>query len=204
MPLGVLLRFGRWEEVLAAPEPPPHLPIARSLRWYARGVAYAARGEAAQAREQQDAFLKAKAALPEEAVFGNNKAADLLAVAEHLLAGEVLYREGKVEEGLAALRAAVKREEQLRYSEPPDWIHPVRHSLGATLLALGRAAEEEQVYREDLARLPDNGWSLLGLTLSLRLQGKETQAADFEARFQKVWADADVKITSSCYCQPGR
>jgi tetratricopeptide (TPR) repeat protein len=202
MPLEVLVRFGRWEEVLAAPEPPEYLPIARSLRHCARGIAYSAQGDAAQAREEQEAFLEAVKAAPEDASFGNNKAASILGVATHLLAGEVLYREGQVAEALAELREAAKVEDTLRYSEPPDWIHPVRHALGATLLKEGRAAEAEQVYREDLVRQPNNGWSLFGLAQALRQQGKNAAAAENQAKFEEVWRDADLKITSSCFCQP--
>jgi cytochrome c-type biogenesis protein CcmH/NrfG len=82
---------------------------------------------------------------------------------------------------------------------------PVRHSLGATLMQNGRYAEAEQVYREDLKRLPDNGWSLFGLTSSLRAQKKDSnEAAAMHAKFQKLWARADTKITSSCLCQPSK
>ena len=203
MPLEVLVRFGRWQEVLAAPVPPDYLPLARCMRLCARGIAYAATGDVEKARLEQQAFLNAKSALPAEATFGNNKAHDLLAVAEMLLQGEIQYRAGEVETAIKALREAVQREDQLRYAEPPDWIHPVRHALGATLLREGRAADAEQVYREDLTRLPDNGWSLFGLARSLRLQGKNQAAEMYEAQFQKAWSDADVTLNSSCFCQPG-
>ena len=204
MPLEVLVRFGRWEEVLAAPKPPEYLPISRALRHCARGIAYAAKGEVDKARDEQQLFLKAKAAVPEKAFVGNNTAADVLAVGERLLDGEILVRAGKLEEGLARLRDAVEHEDKLRYSEPPDWIHPVRHALGATLLTAGRAAEAEKVYREDLVRLPYNGWSLYGLSRSLALQGKMDEAKFAEQKFQSAWSDADVRITSSCFCQPGK
>jgi cytochrome c-type biogenesis protein CcmH/NrfG len=82
---------------------------------------------------------------------------------------------------------------------------PVRHTLGATLMRAGRPADAEQVYREDLKRLPDNGWSLLGLADSLREQKKEgAELKATRAKFDKIWANADVKITSSCLCQPGK
>jgi tetratricopeptide (TPR) repeat protein len=204
MPLEILVRFGKWDEVLAAPEPPDYLPIARALRHGSRGIALAAKGEVEKAKAEQGAFLVAKGKLPAEARFGNNAAADLLAVAEHLLAGEIRIREGKTEIGLAELREAVRREDALKYDEPPDWIHPVRHPLGAILLAEGRAAEAEQVYREDLKKLPDNGWSLFGLARSLELQGKRDEAAKVQAQFQAAWRDADIKITSSCLCLPAK
>ena len=101
MPLEVLVRFGRWDEVLAAPEPPDYLPVSRALRHAARGVALAAKGDVENGRSEQEAFLKAKSAVPEASRVGNNAAADVLAVAEHLLAGELLVREGRLEEGLA-------------------------------------------------------------------------------------------------------
>jgi tetratricopeptide (TPR) repeat protein len=204
MPLEVLVRFGRWSEVMAAPEPPEYLPLARCMRYCARGIACAAMGQLPQAREEQQAFLRAKSQIAPEAAFGNNKALDLMAVAEHLLAGEILYRSGNVEGGIASLREAVRREDQLRYDEPPDWIHPVRHALGAALLQAQQFSEAEQVYRQDLAKLPDNGWALFGLARSLRLQGQAEAAQQFEARFRQVWTDADITITSSCFCQPGR
>jgi tetratricopeptide (TPR) repeat protein len=203
MPLEVLVRFGRWEDVLAAPEPPDYLPLARAMRLCARGIAFAATGKIDSAKREQAAFQQAKDALPEDAIFGNNKASDLLAVAALLLDGEILARAGQMDAGIAKLRESVAHEDQLRYSEPPDWIQPVRHALGATLLAAGRPEEAEAVYREDLARQPGNGWSLYGLARSLHLQNKHDEAKIVDAQFQQVWAEADVRITSSCYCQPG-
>ncbi len=203
MPIEVRVRFGRWNEVLAAPEPPAHFPIARALRHASRGVAFAATGRAPEARAEQKAFLEAKAALPEGAAFGNNTGADVLGVAEKMLEGEILYREGAHETAFAALEESVKREEALRYNEPPDWILPVRHALGAALVQSGRGAQAETVYRADLAKLPDNGWSLLGLARSLELQKRADEAAQAVARFEKAWAGADLTIGSSCLCQPG-
>lgn len=202
MPLEVLVRFGRWDAVLAAPEPPEYLPISRSLRHAARGIAYAARGDAAKARDEQAAFLTARKSVKQEAVVGNNKGRDVLNVAEHLLAGEILVREGAIDKGVAELREAVRCEDALRYSEPPDWIHPIRHALGANLLAVGRPADAEQVYRDSLARLPNDGWALFGLAQSLKQQGKPADAAVLEARFADLWRNADIKITSSCFCRP--
>jgi tetratricopeptide (TPR) repeat protein len=203
MPLEVLVRFGKWDQVLAAPEPPDFLPIARAMRHCARGVAHAAKGDVAKAKQEQAAFLTAKGKVPEEAVFSNNKGHDLLGVAEHLLKGEILYREEKVDEAVAALKEAIRREDQLRYAEPPDWLCPVRHTLGAVLLAEGRAAEAEQTYRDDLKKYPHNGWSLYGLARSLEMGGKKSEAAATLAQFKQIWADGDFELTSSCLCLPG-
>jgi tetratricopeptide (TPR) repeat protein len=199
-PYELQIRFGQWNEMLAEPEPREIFPIARTLRHYARGVAFAALKRPGDARAEQKAFLEARTKVPKEATFGNNAAADLLAVAEAALEGEILYREGKKDAAFASLREAVRREDALRYSEPPDWIQPIRHTLGAALMDSGRAGEAEAVYREDLKTWPENGWSLLGMTQSLRAQGKD--AAEFDRRFREVWKDADLKTTSSCLCLP--
>jgi len=199
-PYELQIRFGKWNDVLAEPEPKEIFPLARTLRHYARGVALAALKRPADARTEQKAFLEARKKVAKEATFGNNSAADLMNVAETALEGEILYREGKKDAAFAALREAVKREDALRYSEPPDWIQPIRHTLGAALLDSARGAEAETVYRDDLKRWPENGWSLLGLSLSLRAQGKD--AAEIDRRFREAWKDADLKTTSSCLCLP--
>lgn len=200
-PLEVMKRFGQWDEILKEPAPPEIFPIARAMRHHIRAIAYAAKGETAKAREEQKAFREAAKKPGKDATFGNNKAADLFAVGDDMLEGEILVREGKMAAGIKALRAAVAKEDQLRYSEPPDWVVPVRHALGAFLLKDGQATEAEAVYREDLRRWPDNGWSLFGLAASLETQGKKAEAAAVRAKFDEIWKHADVKIPSSCYCQ---
>jgi tetratricopeptide (TPR) repeat protein len=203
MPYEVLMRFGRWDEILAEPEPPEYLPFSRALRHYGRGVAHAARDEVAEARAAQAAFTAEAGRVPEDASFGNNATHDLLAVAKAVLDGEILVRAGEMEAGIERLREAVVAEDALRYDEPPDWIQPVRHALGATLLAAGRAAEAEEVFRADLAKLPGNGWGLFGMARALRIQGKDAEAERFETEFAAAWEGADVEIDTPCFCQRG-
>jgi hypothetical protein len=199
MPLEVRVRFGRWDEVLAAPDFPDHLPLARALRHAARAVALAAQKRPARAELAE--FVAARAKVAPDATFGNNSAAALLAVAGHLAAGEVAIAEGHSDAGLDELRRAAAAEDELRYDEPPDWLLPARHALGAALLRAGRAADAEAVYRDDLSHLPENGWSLWGLARALELQHKD--AAAVHARFRDIWRDADVELTTSCFCIPG-
>jgi len=203
MPLEVLMRFGRWDEILAEPAFPDFVPISRALQHYARAVARAAKDDLPSALTEQAAFLEARARVPKEAFFGNNTGSDVLDVAESFMRGEILFRSGKVDEGLASLREAAQREDELRYDEPPDWIQPVRHALGAALLQTGRFAEAETVFREDLAKLPGNGWGLYGLSRALALQKKAAEARAVERQFDEVWKQADLKIKSACLCLPG-
>jgi tetratricopeptide (TPR) repeat protein len=199
-PYHLHLRFGKWSEMLAEPEAEEIFPLARALRLYARGVALAALKRPAEARAEQKAFREARSRVPKEARFDNNTAADLLAIADAALEGEILYREGKSAEAFASLREAVKKEDKIRYAEPPDWIQPVRHTLGAALLDSGAALEAEAVYLEDLQRWPENLWSLAGLTQSLRAQGKKPGEAD--ARLRRAGRHADIEPSSSCLCLP--
>lgn len=205
-PLEVMVRFGRWDDILAEPDfPHDWQPLAKALRLGARGIAYAAKGETPQARTELAAYLAAAKKVPADHVMLNNSAEAIFAIMTPMLEGEILVREGQLAEGLAQLQAAIKAEDALKYDEPPGWLIPVRHALGAVLMQRGRFAEAEQVYRDDLARLPANGWSLYGLARSLRLQKKnDAEAAKLEAKFKDIWAKADLQLTSSCLCQPGQ
>src|SRR5882724_5661739 len=204
MPLEVMVRFGLWDEVLAEPDRyPEYMPFTRAFHHAARAIAYAAKGDAANARKAQSIFLERAKLVPKEGSLGNNSCQSILAVATKMVEGEILVAENRIDDGIAELRAAIGLEDALKYDEPPGWLIPVRHSLGAVLMKQQRFADAEQVYRDDLARLPANGWSLLGLAESLRAQKKnEEEAAKTKAKFEKVWAKADLKINSSCLCQP--
>lgn len=202
-PYEVLVRFGRWEEILAQPRPEGFLPFSIALHHASRGVARAALGNPGAARQEQAAFEKARDSVPPEWVAGINPAARVLQLVTHMVEGEILYREGEAGRAVEELRRAVEVEDELRYDEPPGWILPVRHALGATLMQERRFAEAETVYREDLKRRPENGWSLFGLAESLSLQGRAEEAKPILERFERVWSKADVRIRSSCFCQPG-
>ena len=200
----VEMRFGQWDSILAEPVPSDSYAVARAMRHFARGVALAAKGEVSKARSEQKNFIAAGAEVPKEMLFRKRPVSPVLDIAGKVLEGEILYREGRTKEGIAALRDAVEIEDEMKYLEPPLWMVPVRHALGATLMDSSRYAEAEPAYREDLIQHPENGWSLYGLARSLQLQGKKAEAAVVLARFEKAWQYADVKMTSSCCCLPGR
>ena len=205
MPFEVLLRFGRWDDVLAAQDNyPDYMPFTKSFRHAARAIAFAAKGDTKAARAEQREFLMLAKKIPAETTLGNNPATAILAVAMPMVEGEILVREGRLDDGFAALRQAAAAEDKLHYDEPPGWILPARHALGANLMAHGRYTAAEQVYRDDLARLPNNGWSLFGLGDALSQQGKHTEAEPILAQFRQMWREADISIKSSCFCQPGQ
>lgn len=197
----VLMRFGKWEEMLAEPEPDDPFLLARALWRFTRAVACTSLGRLDEARRERALFLKARKTMPADRSFGNNSAADLLAVAALALDGEIAAREKRFEDAVRLLGEAVALEDRLRYDEPPDWIQPVRHTLGAVLLRAGRPAEAEHVYQADLLKYRENGWSLMGLRDALRAQGRHDEAEKVDERFRKAWATADITPTATCYCQ---
>jgi len=198
----VMIRFGKWEDVLAEPKPAEHRLVSRAVHHYARGIAYSALGEPDKAREEIELFEEAAAEIPGDWWLFNNKVDAVLPIARQMLKGELAFREGSYDTAFAALRKGVEMEDALVYDEPPGWVLPVRHALGALLMSAGRFAEAEEVYREDLKHNPDNGWSLLGLSQALAEQGEMTEARRVEARLVKAWPRADMEVTSSCLCEP--
>lgn len=204
MPYEMHIRFGRWDAILEEPEPAEHFPICRAMRHFARGIAYAAKKQPSLARAEQVEFRKLKEAMPAEAFFVLNPASSVLAVADNMLEGEILYREGNTDEAVAKLARAAELEDDLRYTEPPDWIQPVRHALAATLMDAKRYEDAERVLRRDLEIHPHNGWALYDLARSLRMQGKLEEAKSIHQAFLVAWKDADVKMTSACMCLPGQ
>lgn len=200
VPLHAMIRFGKWEDVLAEPAFDGPYPIAKTLRHYARGVAFAATGRVAEARREQELFEQARKDIPADGVIGINPAPPVIAIAEQMLEGEILYREGSFDAAFTALRLAVDREMGLRYDEPSPWMQPVRHALGALLLEQGHIAEAEAVYQADLAKHEENGWSLHGLAQCARKRGDEAAARQFEQRHRAAWAKADIALAASCFC----
>jgi tetratricopeptide (TPR) repeat protein len=205
VPMEVMMRFGKWDDILAEPENyPDYMPFARAFHHGARAIAFAAKSDTANARKEQAIFRELVQRVPKETAVSNNTAGSVIEVASRMIEGELLIAEGKLDPGLDELRAALTLEDALKYDEPPSWMIPLRHTIGANLMHAGGFAEAEHVYRDDLKRLPENGWSLFGLSEALAAQ--EKRGAELEAtraRFNKIWAKADVKITSSCLCRPG-
>jgi tetratricopeptide (TPR) repeat protein len=187
-----LTTFGKWDEVLAQPLPPADIRFSYAMAQYARGVAYTAKRQWPEAQAALDTVTKINDATPEGA---DGKTA--LSIAVHALSGEIATRRGDLDAGTTHFREAAKLEDAGLYFEPPKWYYPIRHSLGAALLKAGQYSEAEKVYREDLKRFPENGWSLFGLAQALRAQGKSTEAAETEARFRRAWPGTDVTLTAS-------
>jgi tetratricopeptide (TPR) repeat protein len=199
IPLMSMARFGQWDDVLREPAPSDEYPFIKAMWHYARGLAYLRKESPAEAEAELEALraIAAKPDLGKMKIFDQNALSALVEIATSILAGELAAQRGDRKTAIAELRKGVRLEDNLIYAEPPDWYLPVRHSLGAVLLEAGRAAEAEKVYREDLERHRNNGWSLFGLAKALEAQGKNDEAADIRAQFEKAWGRSDVKLMAS-------
>ncbi len=210
----VLIRFGKWRDIIAQP-----LPQDRDLycmtvatMHYAKGVAHAALGEVTAAEAEQALFREAVQRVPKSRQIHNVPCQQLLAIADEMLEGEIAYRRGEYEAAFAHLRAAIALEDDLPYDEPWGWMQPVRHALGALLLEQGRVAEAETAYREDLGLTgtlpraqihPDNLWALRGLLDCLERRGETVEATLIRQRLAFAAARADLTVSVSCFCAGG-
>lgn len=208
----VLIRFGRWDDLLAQALPDDtalYCTTAATIH-YGRGVAYAATGQTAQARVEREAFEAAYAGIPESRYLFNNTSRDILDVARAMLDGEIAYREGNHEVAFESLRKAIELDDSLPYDEPWGWMQPTRHAYGALLLEQGRVAEAAQVYEADLGldptlarpcQHPNNLWSLHGYHECLQRLGRTAEAQIISRQLDLAVARADVPITASCACR---
>ena len=200
LPLYSLVRFGRWQEILEDTLPPDVAePYALAIWHYARGTAYARTGRVAQARRELADVLRLAAdpALERARIKNINPTRTLAKIATLTLAADIAATEGRPADAVAPLAEAVLLEDTLTYDEPHLWLAPTRHALGAALLAAGRPADAEKIYREDLRHYPDNGWSLQGLAEAQRRQGNSTAASATQARARTAWTNADIPLTAS-------
>lgn len=208
----VLIRFGKWQEIIDHPLPvDPDLYTMTTTIWnYAKTIAWAALGNVAAAEEQRTHFYHAKTKVSPTRYLFNNSCLDVLKIAEQMLLGEIEYRKGNHESAYCHLGKAIELEDSLKYDEPWGWMQPARHALGALLLEQGHIEAAEHVYRDDLglssnlvstSQHPDNLWSLHGLVECLDRLGQKEDANTMRARLNLAIARADVPINASCACR---
>jgi tetratricopeptide (TPR) repeat protein len=209
----VMIRFGRWKEIIEEPLPEDRLLWANltATLHYAKGVAHAAIGEVPNAETEKTKFLTARDVMPKDRRLHNVLCIDQLAVAEAMLEGEIEYRKGNYDFAYSRLRDAVALEDTLPYDEPWGWMQPTRHALGALLLEQGHVDEAEAIYREDLglggelsrAQIhPNNVWSLRGLNDCLKAKGQGSSKESILIAQSLAFAEAraDRVVGASCFC----
>jgi tetratricopeptide (TPR) repeat protein len=192
--LYVLLRFARWNDVLALPQPDAQHKILTTLWHFGRGVAQAALRRTTEAERERAAYVEARGAVPPDTAFNYNSAGAMFGIADAVLDARIAGARGDHGAAVDAWTRAVAAQDALNYDEPPDWFYPVRESLGAALLRVGRFEEGERVFRADLDRNPRSGRSLFGLLQALKAQKKDSAAAIVEQQYETAWQHADVTL----------
>ena len=186
--LFLLLRFARWDDVLAEPAPDSRMMMTAALRHYARALAYAGKGDRTKSMEEQRAFSGARAAIPSQTMFVFNPADKIMNVAAIVLDARLAP---DANSAIPIWRRAVEAQDALLYDDPPAWYYWIRQSLGAVLLRNGRAAEAEAVFREGLRRSPRNPRLLFGLWKSLEAQERSSDAGWVQREFAASWRGGD-------------
>ncbi len=208
----VLIRFGRWEEIIAQelPEDKELYCVTTAMIHYAKAVAYASMGSVPAAERESARFDEALSRVPDSRNLFNNTCRDILAIAREMMLGEIEYRRGNFEAAFTHLRESVELDDNLPYDEPWGWMQPARHALGALLLEQGRVEEACRTYRADLGyddtvsracQHPDNVWSLHGYHECLIRLGRTAEAELIEQRLRLANARTDVSVAASCFCR---
>jgi len=190
IPVAVEVRFHHWNEILKMPAPDPAMKTATVFWHFGRGLALAGTGKVEDAEAEYKIVSDAEAATPPDVIFQmpiNNKAKDIMKIAENVLGAKVAMAKKDNSAAIALLREAVAIQDKLNYGEPPDWFYPVRESLGGAMLLSGDAAAAEKVFREDLDRNPRNPRSLWGLRRALLLQKRDYDAGFVQKQFETSW-----------------
>ena len=196
-PLLAYVRFGAWQDILTEPAPPANQPYAMGIWRYARAVAFVARNDLDRAEAELEQLNRIRAHDAFRTTLKDLPLLTNLEIASRMAQGELAMRRGDHAGAVRLLEEAVALEDAMPYNEPPVWHHPARQVLGALLLEANRPADAERIYREDLARVRENGWSLFGLARSLDLQGRAAEAEEARRRFARAWTRADITLASS-------
>ncbi|MBV9209991.1 MAG: hypothetical protein JOZ52_05150 [Acidobacteria bacterium] len=193
-PTLMLVRFRKWDEILKLPQPDAGLQGMTTVWHFARGMAFAAKGQQSQAENELKLFQASMKAIPAEAQFGLNSASSILQIAENTLRARIAIAARDYKTAIALLSKGVEMQDALAYDEPPAWFLVERESLGGALMQSGDYAGAEKVFRADLAINLRNGRSLFGLMESLKAQGKREAAASVQREFESAWKKADTQL----------
>ena len=199
LPTVVLVRFQRWDDILRLPQPDPSLALSNGVRHYARGLAFASRGQISQAQAELAALQQLAPAMGKYPtnVVGPRNAGIIPQIAAQLIEASIAQAQKNMAGSLEHLRQAVALQDSMDYIEPPDWFYPVREALGAALLMNGDAVEAEKVFRADLEINPRNGRSLFGLMEALKAQGRNDDVIPVRQQYEVAWRGAEMQLRLS-------
>src|SRR5689334_10737651 len=164
LPLQIMVRFHRWNEIMALPQPDASQPVTTVSWHYARALAAANTSKLDQARTELGAVRAAAPVMAKIPINtqGLHNSEVIPQMMSEIVEASLANAQRQLDVAIAHLQRAVSLEDTLDYDEPPDWLAPARESLGAALLKAGKTTEAEAVFREDLQRNVRNPRSLFG------------------------------------------
>ncbi len=196
IPLFTEIRFEKWQQILETSPPPADLKYPNGVWHYARGMAFIHQGKKDQATQELVRLqaLMNDSSLQELKIWDFNSTASVLKIADEVLAGSIANFDRDYTTAINHLQKATNLEDNLIYTEPPDWYSTTHNLLGRVFLESDRPKQAEQAFRKDLEIYPNNGWSLHGLAQSLQRQGKMTEAKTVNKQYEQAWQYADIGL----------
>ena len=180
--------FSSPDTILAIPDPGSDFTLVQAMWHYARSVAFSRKKDFAASEKEIAAMAKIESTTDYKAF------SDWGIPAKEIIDTAMLVAKGRLAEGRGDLAAAARAyedaifvEDSLSYTEPPYWYYPIRQSLGSVLLRQGKLDEAEKAFRESLARVRNNGWSLYGLTKVYEKRGDKKSLAAAKAKYGRAW-----------------
>ena len=208
----VLVRFGKWHDILQLPFPNDRqfYCVTPTILHYARALSYSVLDRVEDALKERELFRESRRKIYPSRFEFPNSWQDILNVAETMLTGELEYRRANYTLAFEQLRKSIKYYDNLIYAEPWGWMQPPRHAYAALQLEQGNVEEAAKTYAEDLGyvdslpravRHPNNVWALHGYHECLVKLGRHGEAKILEPQLILALAVADIPIESSCFCR---
>lgn len=195
IPLFTFIHFHEWRKILEFPKSSEEMPLANLFWHFSRAVAFAHLKNSPDSLKESQSFAEAKKRLMENADTQKETHKKMISILENCMNAAIAENEGRTAEAIKFLREAISEQNSVPYNESPITFFSARQQLGALLLKLGQTKEAEQIYRDDLNRIPNNCRSLFGLKESLNAQSKFYDLYWVDQAFQEAFKYSDIDLT---------
>ncbi len=193
-----LVAYGRFapSKALALTEQPGELRVIKIYRHYARGEAFASRGDLTGVRREADNVAALGAEATKAVETGN---ANIAAIASGVLQGRAAFLDHQPAKAAELFAAAAAKQEQAfpvnKNFDPPPWWYPVRRSLAAADLAAGKIDDAAREARASLAGWPQDALALRVLSEAEAKQGDTVAARKDLTEAKRVWRGDLSKVS---------
>ncbi len=187
-PYYAMVMFGDPDDILALDKPIDDFPFLQGAWHYARGEAFAKKGDAAAAHREAEAIASIVAEADLSSLTSNNvPALDILNIARLTATARAAAAEDKLGTAIEAMEEAVAIQDQIFYTEPPYWYYPAKQTLAAMVAQQGDNQRAEQLFLEALTESPNNAWVLYGLSENYKERGNKNGAKYAAGLFKDAW-----------------